>query len=275
MQWKRILVHIKAYQDWSQSIDVAIGLAKKHGATVTGLYTIRELAILKLVFGAEHQAVRDAEARDAPLTAQAEARFREACAKAGVACAWDVGEGNAQELLSLAGRCHDLVVVEQSPAGLDGVGKDLVEECAVACGTPTLIVPRSGTFETVGKRVVVAWNHSRQSAAALHAALPVIAGAEKTIVLVGTERDMLSSVTRRPRHDVVDYLRSHVAEVEAVPFEASDAEAGIKLLSAVRGARADMLVMGAYGRSSWREFLFGGATRYVISNMDVPVLMAH
>ena len=110
---------------------------------------------------------------------------------------------------------------------------------------------------------------------ALHAALPVIAGAEKTIVLVGTERDMLSSVTRRPRHDVVDYLRSHVAEVEAVPFEASDAEAGIKLLSAVRGARADMLVMGAYGRSSWREFLFGGATRYVISNMDVPVLMAH
>ncbi len=275
MTWKRIIVHVRSYQEWSASIDVAIELAKRFDARLTGLYTIRELAMLKLVLGANSQSVRDAEARDAPLTAKAQARFLEACEKAGVKAEWQVGEGNANELLNLAGRCHDLVVVEQSASGLEGLGTDVVEECAISCGTPTLIVPRSGYRGSVGKRIVIAWNHSRQSAAALRGALPLIATAERVTVLVGKERDPMSSVTRRPEHDIGTYLRAYASNVDVVPFEASDAEAGGKLLSTVRSMEGDLLVMGAYGRSAFREFLFGGATRHVIAKLDVPVLMAN
>lgn len=275
MAWKRILVHCRAYQDWSPSTDLAIGLARQHGAQLTGLYTIRELAMLKLIFGPHHKAVQEAEARDAPLTAAARSRFLEACAKAGVDAVWDVGEGNAQELLSLAGRCHDLMIVEQSPGGLEGLGTDIVEECAVACGTPTVIVPREGSFAGSGRHVVVAWNHSRQSAVALQGALPMLARAEKVTVLLGKERDIMSSITQRPRHDVAEYLKAHCANVTAVPFSASDNEAGSELLATVGKLGGDVLVMGAYGRSSWREFLFGGATRHVLTSLEVPVLMAH
>jgi nucleotide-binding universal stress UspA family protein len=275
MAWKNILVHIKAYHDWSESIDLAIRLAKRNDARLTGLYTIRELAMLKLIFGAYHPAVQEAEARDAPLTAAMQARFRQACETAGITATWEVGEGNAQELLSLAGRCQDLVIVEQSPAGLDGVGKDVVEEVAISCGTPTLIVPRAGRFETIGKHVVVAWNHSRQSATAMHGALPLISAADHVTVLLGKERDLMPSIAKRPSHDVAGYLRTHAKDVSVVPFDASESEAGGSLLAAARQAGGDVLVMGAYGRSTWREFLLGGATRSVISRMDLPVLMAH
>jgi nucleotide-binding universal stress UspA family protein len=275
MSWKRMIVHCKAYQEWSPANDVAIDLARRHGARLTGLYTIRELAMLKLVFGSDHNAVREAALRDAPLTEKAGKLFLDCCAAAGVAAEWDVGEGNATELLSLAGRCSDLVVVEQSPGGLDGLTTDIVEECAVSCGTPTLIVPSTGSFPGTGRNVVIAWNHSRQSAVATQAALPIIAAADKVTVLIGRERDVLSSVTRRPRSDVTDYLKAHCSNVEAVKLEATDGEAGREILNAVARAGGDILIMGAYGRSSWREFLFGGATRYVISNLDVPVLMAH
>lgn len=275
MSWKRMIVHCPAYHEQDAATGAAIDLARRHGAGLTGLYTIRELAMLKLVFGPHHQAVRDAELRDAPLNEAAKKKFLDACAAAGVAADWDVGEGNATELLSLAGRCADLIIVGQSPSGLDGMTTDVVEECAVSCGTPTLLVPSTGSFAGTGRHVVIAWNHSRQAAAATQAALPMITGAEKVTVLIGKERDTSSSVTRRPRHDVADYLRAHCSNVEAVQFEASDQEAGSALLKAVANAGGDVLVMGAYGRSSWREFLFGGATRHVITHLTVPVLMAH
>jgi nucleotide-binding universal stress UspA family protein len=275
MTWKRILIHYRAYDTWSPSMDVSIALAKQHGAHLTGLYTIRELAMLKLLFGPHHKAVQEAEARDAPLTAAAKTQFLEACAKAGVSATWDVGEGNAQELISLAGRCHDLVVLEQSPGGLEGLGTDVVEECAVACGTPTMIVPQQGSFPSVGKHPVIAWNHSRQSAVALQGALPMLMKADKVTVLIGKERDVLSSVTRRPGHDISEYLRAHGVKAEVKPFEVADSDAGAELLSTVSRVGGDVLVMGAYGRSSWREFLFGGATRHVLTSLQVPVLMGH
>lgn len=63
---KSILVHLRGYQEWSPSIDTAIGLARRFEAKLTGLYTMRELAMMKLLLGPKHPALRDVEARDAP-----------------------------------------------------------------------------------------------------------------------------------------------------------------------------------------------------------------
>lgn len=275
MTLRSILLHMPAYREGAPAPEAAIALAARLGAKLTVLYTIPELATLKTVLGAGHPAVAEAEARDAPLTAAAEARVREAAGKAGVALTFEAGEGNPLELVTLVGRCHDLVVVEQSAGGLEEIAETRIEEAAIACGTPTLVIPRTGSFTTIGRRVAVAWNHSRQSAAAVHGAMPLIETADKVVVLKGADRDPTSSITRRPGYDVGAWLRQHTPDVDVVTFEASDGEAGMKLLVAARGARADVLVMGAYGRSSWREFLFGGATRFVVDNLDIPVLMAH
>jgi nucleotide-binding universal stress UspA family protein len=275
MSWKRILVHIKPYRDCTPAIDAAIQIAKPLGAHLTGLYTMRELAMLKTIFGPNHKAVLEAASRDQPLTDKAEHTFRSRCEPAGIVPDWDVAEGNSGELLSLAGRCHDLIVVQQSLRGLDELGTDIAEECAILSGVPTLIVPSTGTNPTFPKQVVVAWNHSRQSAAALRGAMPLIERADRVIALVGERRDLTSSVTKAPRHDIAELLKAHATKVEMVPFAPSGGDDGSHLLKAAHEAKGDVLVMGAYGRSAWREFLLGGATRQVITNLDIPVLMGH
>lgn len=275
MSFKSILVHLKPHNDYAPAIDAAVRIAKEHDAVLTGLYTLREIAMLKLVVGPGHKSVHEAEELLVPQMETAEAAFRAACEASGVRCAWDIAEGNSNEVLCLAGRCHDLIVVQQSAGGLDDLGTDIAEECAVASGIPTLVVPRSGIPGAIGQRVVVAWNHSRQAASALQGAMPFIEKAEKVIVLLGEKRDATPSVTRAPRHDIANYLRLHTRDVEVASFDADGTEAGVKLIAAAHGARGDLLVMGAYGRSAWREFLLGGATRHVITHLDLPVLMGH
>jgi nucleotide-binding universal stress UspA family protein len=268
--WKSLLVHLKPHTENNAALASALSVAKTFDASLTGLYAMRELAMLKLVIGPDSAAAREAEARDAPLVRAAEDQFLKACADAGVIGTFEVAEGNSNELLCLAGRVHDALFVEAG-SSLDGRGGDLVEECAITAGTPTIIVPPTGA-KPFGQSIVVAWNHSRQSAAAVHAALPLIERAENVVVLLGQQRDALPSVTRRPRADIGDYLRRYNPNVRVSPFEERD---GSSLQTAAMAAGGDVLVMGAYGRSAWREFLFGGTTRAVVSDLRLPVLMAH
>ncbi len=270
MAWKSLLVHLKPQAEKDAALQAALSVARTFDAGLTGIYAIRELAMLKLIIGQDSPAVREAEARDAPLVRSAEDTFLKACQDAGVRGTFDVAEGNSNEILCLAGRVHDVLFVEAG-GSLDGRGGDLVEECAITAGTPTIIVPPSGA-KPFGKCVVVAWNHSRQSASAVHAALPLIKRAESVVVLLGQPRDVMPSVTRRPHADIGDYLRCHNPNVRVAPFVESNTSS---LQTAALAAGGDLLVMGAYGRSAWREFLFGGATRAVVDDLRLPVLMAH
>ncbi|MGE5266308.1 MAG: universal stress protein [Deltaproteobacteria bacterium] len=270
MAWKSLLVHLKPYNENAPAVAAALSVARRFDASLTGLYPMRELAMLKLIVGPDSPSAREAEARDAPLARKAEEDFLAACRQAGVDGRFEVAEGNANEVLCLAGRVHDVLFVEAG-GSLDGRGGDLVEECAVTAGTATIIVPAGGT-KSFGKTIAVAWNHSRQSAAAVHAALPLIERAESVLVLLGKDRDAMPSVTRRPTTDIGGYLGLHNPNVRVVPHSETD---GSDLQTAALAAGADLLVMGAYGRSAWREFLFGGATRAVVDNLRLPVLMAH
>ena len=275
MTWKRILLHQHANRECGEPARVAIALARRFGAGLSALHTNREIAVLKHLLGSEHEAVKSAAAMDAPLMRAAESRFVEACRDAGVAGTIEVGEGSPLELVNVCGRTHDLIVVEQSTMSIETIGSDLVEEAAVSCGTPLLIVPRDRVGPVPGQRILVAWNNSRQSASAVHGALPLISAAQHVVALEGRSRDVTASITRWPRHDIGAYLRAHARSVEVVPFDPDNATSGEALLAAAERYKCDLLVMGAYGRSAWREFLFGGATRHVIAHTTVPVLMAH
>ena len=99
--------------------------------------------------------------------------------------------------------------------------------------------------------------------------------AERVVVLNGERRETFASITRLPSHGLGSYLRRKGVAVEEIAFSASDDKAGDAILKAAHQHQADMLVMGAYGRSWFREWVLGGATRHVLRNMDLPVLMAH
>ncbi len=123
--------------------------------------------------------------------------------------------------------------------------------------------------------MLVAWNGARESARALHDAMPFLAGAEHVAVLRIANAPTVSEANRQSLARVARMLERHgiKARLEATGSESDDL--GEVLLDAARAERADLLVMGCYGHSPLREFVLGGATRHVLHHMDIPVLMSH
>lgn len=119
---------------------------------------------------------------------------------------------------------------------------------------------------------MLAWNGSREARRALWDAMPLLQSADKVIVF-GVDSGDGRHV---PGADVSTHLARHGIKVEAEHTVASSniSDADL-LLSAISDHGVDLLVMGAYGHHRLRELLLGGATRAVLSQMTVPVLMSH
>jgi hypothetical protein len=122
MTWRDILVHVKANEDWSEHIDVAMRLAKNFDARLTGLRTSQNAATIKQYLATNSEAALEAAARETALASETERRFRDALNANRLDGDWDAAEGNASEILMLAGRVHDVIVVKQTQEGVDEPG---------------------------------------------------------------------------------------------------------------------------------------------------------
>lgn len=275
MTYRDILVHVKYNEAWSPHIDVAGALAQSFDARLTGLYTLSDLAALKTVFGKSAESVREREVKDAAKTSEAEEKFRALLAKRNVAGDWKVGEGNAGDLLPWASRFCDLIVIEQTDLGTDEIGLESEIQTVMASGRPTLVVPKRGAFPSVGKRILLAWNGSREASTALHGALPLIEKADHVDVLLGRGKEVFGSITRYPDLKITDYLARRARSLATREVAAGEIDAGAAILKAASDAGSDLIVMGAFARSWFREWIFGGATLHVLRKTPLPVLMAH
>ncbi len=204
---------------------------------------------------------------------EASKRFEADAARAGVAAEWRALEGDVAATLNEQGRYADLVVVGQSnPEDEDDMSAGVADRLVLELGRPVLIIPYIGTHDTVGKRVLVAWNAKREAVRAINDALPILERAERVDVMVinpsGEEGDL-------PAADISLHLARHGVKAEAQSIAADDIDAGNLLLSRAADADADLIVMGAYGHSRFRETVLGGVTRHMMKHMTVPILMSH
>jgi nucleotide-binding universal stress UspA family protein len=183
--------------------------------------------------------------------------------------------GKSAELIELA-KTVDLVVAGQFER--QGRGRTAAvrpEDIALACGRPVLIVPYAGNFPTIGTRVLVAWDATREAARALHDAMPLMEMAEAaavvTVVTNESERETaLASLDRVVRH-----LERKGISATAEATLRGDLGVSDVLLSRASDIGADLIVSGAYHHSPYREALFGGVTYDLLDHMTVPVLMSH
>jgi nucleotide-binding universal stress UspA family protein len=165
-----------------------------------------------------------------------------------------------------------LVLGQRDPADDDAstVPRDFVEAVIVGSGTPALVVPFGGRSPERLGTVLVAWQPSRESARALSAALPLLQQAEEVHLVTWMDD---ADAARECQQAVVDHLRLHgIDDVDRHRSRVPD-DVGGTLLAAAAGVGADLLVMGCYGRSPARELMLGGATRTVLQQMHLPVLM--
>jgi nucleotide-binding universal stress UspA family protein len=285
MRLKDILVHLDASERCAARVAVAAGLAVRHEAHLTGLYVI-DVPPPDMFYGFPSAFLDLQRAEDIvgrmhdSATAEAsrvEAAFRERLHRDGVEGEWRVAEGVAGETVALHGRYADLIVLGQTdpraPARRNVV--DLPAATLMACGRPLLMVPFAGTFPVVGHDVLVGWNATAEAARALSDALPILRRARKVTVLSINPRHGIRGDGDVPAADIALHLARHGIHAEAAHTVATDIPEGDALLSYAADIGADLLVMGMYGHSRMREMVFGGVTRSLLTEMTIPVFMAH
>lgn len=178
--------------------------------------------------------------------------------------------------ISLQARYSDLVVIGQTNPDESSTATlaDFPEFVVMNSGRPVLIVPYVGTYESVPKRVLIAWDTSTSATRAVTAAIPMLKRAENVDVVVFNPESRGDAHGEQPGADIALYLARHRIKVNVVR-QKTDIDVGNALLSIATDLGSDMIVMGGYGHSRFREILLGGVTRTVLESMTVPVLMAH
>ena len=136
-------------------------------------------------------------------------------------------------------------------------------------GRPGLLVPDDGTV-TKTETVIVAWNGAAEAARAVSVAMPVLKAAKSVTVV--TVRDDTQTV--RP-HDLVDTLSMNGIAAKAVLRDAAKAGIAAAIDEEAAKVNADLILIGAYSHSRFREFIMGGVTDDMLNAFGVPVLMVH
>ena len=121
--------------------------------------------------------------------------------------------------------------------------------------------------------VAIAWNGSIEAIRALHGSLPLLRRAKRIVLLMGARRSA-PAVVPAPEFAPEAWFRRHDLAVDFGLLD-DDADEGGPIHEAARAARADLLVMGAYGRSRFAERILGGVTRYMLQQTDLPLLLRH
>jgi nucleotide-binding universal stress UspA family protein len=178
-------------------------------------------------------------------------------------------------LLMLA-KAADLVVIGQvNPRVGANPSWYRPEEILVNCGRPVLMVPYIGTFDAAGRRVLIAWDGSREAVRAVNDALPILHPAKSVTLMTVRARTRDFQPDRMPMQNMVRHLARHGIVAEADETLRGDNTVHDVLLSRTVDIAADMIVAGAYRRSPLREALIGGVSRGLLQSMTVPVLMSH
>jgi nucleotide-binding universal stress UspA family protein len=285
MAVKDLLVHLDASPRADAWLSIAVGLAAKHGAHLTGLCVI-DLPPPDVFYGfpsafmdvqrAEDVIARLREARLEEVAA-VEGKFRERLRVDGLSGEWRVVEGDTAEVLALHGRYADMTIVGQRDPALTSVSRsgDLSVSTLMGTGRPLLVVPFAGTFDRVGENVLVGWNATAEAARAVNEAIPLMQTANKVTVLSINPRRGIGGDGDVPAADMALHLARHGIRAEAAHTVANDIGEGDALLSYAADIGADLLVCGMYGHSRLRELAFGGVTRSLLTEMTIPVFMVH
>jgi nucleotide-binding universal stress UspA family protein len=153
----------------------------------------------------------------------------------------------------------------------DNVDGDFIERLVIAAGRPVLVLPAKGEGKLDLSSIVVAWNDSRESARAVFDALPFLQKA-KRVRLVSVDSKVRGGLEGAT---IAESLDRHGVKTEITGISSDGAATGEVLLRAAKDENAGLLVLGAYGHSRFAELVFGGATRHVLKNHQVPILMSH
>lgn len=299
MAYKTILVHVDEAPHSAARILLAGELALQEGAHVVGVATT---GISRFLY--QNETVDDKDpnlARHLDIlrerASQALAEFAPRLQSLGVqSFEQRILDDEASAGLSLLARHADLVIVGQLDP--NGRGPDVPADVVLGSGKPVMVLPfsartsaaiavtRDGIASPGGpapaRHILAAWDASREAGRALQDALPLLRRADSVTVAI-LDAEARPGVFGDPAGaDVLAWLERHgvmatlaLAQGERAGLLKRSGNVGERLLAVAAERDCDLLVMGAYGHSRFRETLLGGVTRSMLDAMTLPVLMSH
>jgi nucleotide-binding universal stress UspA family protein len=271
MRISNIMVSVDLGAASADRVQLAACVADRFEATLTGVAARQIITLIPVESPEASERIFEIEDRRAREDlARARALFeRETCGRA--ATAWRSALAEPLAYLVEQARVADLVIVgRRGPADGDP-GPMAVSAGALlmAAGRPVLVAP-PGVERLAAKRVVVAWKDTREARRAVHDALPFLVRAEQVHVAV---------VSPGARHegaaDVAAYLSGHGVTAATHLLQEPETGAADEILRFAQRRDADLIVMGAYGHSRLREWIFGGATLDMLQTTALCCLMSH
>ncbi|MBZ9671089.1 universal stress protein [Mesorhizobium sp. ES1-3] len=169
-------------------------------------------------------------------------------------------------------RAADLIIAAQRETGGDPSAD--VDTLVYDAGRPVLVVPHAGPLVTTFKRVLLAWNGSKEAARAAFDALPFIIEAEKTDILVIDPPDTLDESPEAAGAEIASALSRHGATVSVSVQKSGGTSVDDMIQNRIAETGADLLVLGAYSHSWLRQLLFGGVTRTVLRTAQVAAFLS-
>jgi len=279
--FRDLLLYLNDDGHQQDHVATTAALAQRLGARLTGLAVSEPLAAHAEYLPPE--ALERYQAAWRSRNARLAETFQAQVSHYAIATEWRAVEDlrmdrSTVDVIALQARYADLLVIGQvdpdRPADL--VPADLPGQAAVMAGRPVLALPYAWQQRPIGQRIVVGWDGERESTRALADALPLLTGAELVqVVVVGNHAGPSDPDGDWPGADIAAHLARHDINVELAHQASGDVPIADALLSAAADSDADLLVMGAYGRSRFREMVLGGTTRRILSEMTLPVLLSH
>lgn len=264
------------------ALQTALQIAQRHDGHVEGLHAWRTPQIIAgegVVFPSESLARLTDESK--LFAASAHQRFDVVVKAAGVpyrdigtaadgvSCSWREGEGVESEIAGDYGRLFNLLVMGRNEMGTSVDWKASLEAALFESGRP-VILATAKPLATIGKHIVIAWNGATETARTIAVAIELLRDADKVTVLT-VEGGFVPGPSAE---DVARHLGRNGIDASTMTAASGRRSVGEAMVDEAATAGGDLLLKGAFTNSRLRQMIFGGATRDIINNSVLPVLLA-
>lgn len=279
MGYKTILAVLDKQGNAGQITDFAVNLAEVFSGHVIGLH-VENLSAVPMVAPMEIPDPVAIEALQEAMraeTAAIEGIFARKTGQGTVTYEWrnfvsSVGFSSASVIDSA--RTSDLIVAAQGDGSLLSESRSDIESFLFESGRPVLLVPQILKEPKPVRRVLLAWNGSREAARATFDALPFLKGAEFVEIFSVNPPETPTQTPETAGAEIAATLSRHGVNAVLSTHSATDLDASAVIENRLAESGIDLLVMGAYGHSRWREMLFGGVTRTLLESMTALTLLS-
>lgn len=279
MGYRTLLAILDTPKTTRQVTDFAVALANQFQAHVVGAHAeavamVPLVAPMEIPDPATVQALQDMAHRE---TEEVETLFREAARREGLSHEWRsfvTSSGFNSAALIDSARSSDLVIAAQGESGILSETRSELESFLFESGRPVLLIPHILTTPQPIRRVLIAWNGSREAARATFDALPFLKAADEVEIFTVDAAENAVQSAEMAGVEIAAALARHGIKVTVNSQQKTGLAPAMAIENRLSDGSIDLLVMGAYGNKRWWEMLFGGVTRTLLDSMTALTLLS-